>query len=78
MNTAELSRLLANLIKQGTIAESNPTADRVLHGGIEAEHDVLRTVHRLQSASGYLKTRIAPPRPWVWWLPGKIKMGEIC
>mgnify|MGYP000002616023 FL=1 len=39
MNTAELSRLLANLIKQGTIAESDPAAGRVrvLHGGLTTD-----------------------------------------
>lgn len=39
MNTAELSRLLANLIKQGTIAESDPAAGRVRvqHGGLTTD-----------------------------------------
>ena len=39
MNTAEISRLLANLIKQGTIAESDPAAGRVrvLHGGLTTD-----------------------------------------
>lgn len=39
MNIAEISRLLANLIKQGTIAESDPAAGRVrvLHGGLTTD-----------------------------------------